>query len=111
MRDFPTGETLEQMALSDESKGDRFRAEADAWIDDNPEAWSYMLHMARLSAERHRRFGIGALCEHVRWEMLAKGVDSFKLNNNYRSHFARRLIKEVPECEPYIATRSAVVDE
>ena len=100
----------EQMVLIETTKADRFREDADAWIEANPQAWQYMRDAAKLSAAHHRRFGIGALCEHVRWQMFAKGDDSFKLNNNYRAHFARRLIREVPECEPYITTRNSVLD-
>ena len=92
------------------SKGERFREEADRWIEANPRAWEYMVCQAEASARAKRRFSIGSLCEHVRWHMFAKGVDSFKINHNHRSTFARRLIEEVPECEPYITTRRSVVD-
>ena len=111
MSDFPSGETAAQMALFDESKGDRFKAEADAWIEANPEAWGYLTAQASVSAMNHRKFGIGALCEVVRWEMRnVRGDAQFKLNNNHRAYFARRLIEEVPECEPYIEVRRSVVD-
>ena len=92
------------------SKGERFREEADRWIEANPRAWEYMKVQAEASAIAGRRFSIGSLCEHVRWHMFARGVTGFKLNNNHRSTFARRLIEEVPECEPYITTRHSVVD-
>jgi len=102
--------SAEQMALVFETRGERFRREADEWIDANPEAWEFMVSQARASARACRRFGIGSLCEHVRWHMFIEGVDGFALNNNHRAAFARRLIKEVPECEPYITTRSSVLD-
>ena len=92
------------------AKGERFRDEADAWIEANPLAWDYMKHAAAMSASQHRRFGVKSLCEHVRWHMAAEGVTSFKLNNNNSAAFARRLIREVPECEPYIKTRSSALD-
>ncbi len=102
--------SAEQMALVFETRGERFRREADEWIDANPDAWEFMVESARASARAGRRFGIGSLVEHVRWHMFAEGVDGFKCNNNFRAPFARRLIKEVPECEPYITTRSSMVD-
>ena len=92
------------------SKGELFRGEADRWIENNPAAWNYMVSQAVKSANAGRRFGIGALCEHVRWHMFAKGDENFKLNNNYRAHFARRIIAEHPEVAPYISTRGSVLD-
>lgn len=98
----------EAMAYS--AKGERFRDEADAWIKANPEAWDYMKRSAKASADMGRRFGVKSLCEHVRWHMAAEGVTAFKLNNNHSAAFARRLIREVPECEPYVNTRSSAID-
>jgi len=100
----------EEIAMVSIAKGERFREEADAWIEANPRAWEYMKAQAEASSIAGRRFGIGSLCEHVRWHMFAKGVTGFKLNNNHRARFARRLIEEVPECEPYITTRASVLD-
>lgn len=103
--------TSEWHALQQQAKGDRYRSEADAWIADNPEAWEYMTDQAVLSASNGRRFGIGALCEVVRWKMRnVEGRTGFKLNNNHRAAFARRLIREHPEVEPYITTRGSVLD-
>lgn len=104
------GEDALETVLVDAAKGERFRSEADAWIDANPQAWAYMTEQALLSAHHRRRFGIGALCEHVRWHMFAKGDEGFKLNNNHRAAFARRLIRENPEIEPYIKVRDSVTD-
>lgn len=100
----------EEAVSAELAKGERFRDEADRWIEANPRAWEYMKAQAGASAVAGRRFGIGSLCEHVRWHMFARGVTGFKLNNNHRAAFARRLVKEVPECEPYINVRHSVVD-
>ena len=102
--------SVEEIGIVDTAKGERFTAEADAWIEQNPDAWSYMVSQARACAHASRRFGIGSLCEHVRWHMFAEGVTGFKLNNSHRAAFARRLMEEVPECRPYIATRHSVCD-
>lgn len=103
--------SAEQMALFDISKAERIRAEADEWVSDNPQAWEFMKASARESARNGIRFGIGALSEVVRWQMRnVRGDESFKLNNTHRAAFARRLIAEVPECKPYIETRSSVMD-
>ena len=102
---------FEESLLADQAKGDRYREEADAWIADNPEAWDYMTDQALVSARNGRRFGIGALCEVVRWKMRnVEGRTGFKLNNSHRAAFARRLVKEHPEIAPYISMRSSVID-
>ena len=104
------GETGEQLALIDLPKADRFKSEADEWVRKNPEAWAYIRGEAKKRTEQQRRFGIGELCEQVRWHMAAQGVDGFKINNNHRAALARRLIVEYPPCKRYIATRSSICD-
>lgn len=105
------GESAQAAALGEYEKGMRMLSDADAWIERNPTAWAYMTEQARRSAANHVRFGIGALAEVVRWHMRnVKGDKGFKLNNDYRSAFARRLVKENPEVEPYIEMRSSCVD-
>lgn len=99
-----------QLALIDTSKGDRYKAKADEWVRRNPQAWAYIRNEAVERTERRKRFGIGELCEQVRWHMKAGGVDDFKVNNNYRAALARRLIAEYPPCRDYIQTRDSCVD-
>ena len=99
----------EQMSV-EIGKGERFKHDADKWIEANPEAWEFMKKSAQDSADSNRMFGVKSLCEHVRWHMYAEGHDGFKLNNNYSAAFARRLIEEVPDCAQYLRTRSSVMD-
>lgn len=110
MSRYYDGGDAESYAAIDTAKGERFIAEADAWIEANPGAWEWMTSRAVASAMGHRRFSIGALCESVRWEMFARGIDDFKLNNNHRAAFARRIIREHPETEPYIVRRHSACD-
>ena len=53
---------------------------------------------AKLCARGHRRLGIGMLFEVLRWEhrMATVGGDGFKLNNNYRSRYARMIMRTEP---------------
>lgn len=104
------GETGEQMAMFDIPKADRFKEEADEWVRLNPEAWWYIRCEAVERTERGKRFGIGELCEQVRWHMRAQGNTAFKVNNNHRAALARRLIAEYPPCRDYIKTRSSICD-
>ena len=48
------------------------------------------------------RYGIGAICESIRYDWTLAGrlgvdADGFKVNNNHRSRLARRLMAEHPD--------------
>lgn len=55
-----------------------------------------------------RHFGIACLWENVRWKvaMETKG-DDFKLNNSFRSAYARLLILEHPQFQNFFQTRKS----
>lgn len=107
---YYAGEDPEQLALFDTAKADRYKEKADEWVKKNPDAWAFIRNEAVRRTYEQKRFGIGELCEQVRWHMRANGVDSFKVNNNIRAVLARRLIDEYPPCEPYIEVRGSCVD-
>ena len=109
-RDFPSGETAEQMALFDCAKADRFRAMADEWVRANHGTWLWMVSQASSYAASKRRFSIARLVEEARYTKPVKGVDEYKINHDIRPELARRLIKAVPACKPYNSTRASVVD-
>lgn len=46
----------------------------------------------------YRQFSANAIFERIRWELaIEKKDDGFKMNNNYRAYYARRLMAENPE--------------
>jgi hypothetical protein len=54
----------------------------------------------KLLARGHTRLGIGMLYERLRWQVFMETVDDdydFKLPNNYRSHYARLIMKQEPD--------------
>lgn len=109
---FYDGTDPEAMCAEDCAKGERYMDEAREWIDANPNGWGYIVEQALLSASLHRRFGMKALCEHVRWHMSVNVGDAeFKLNNNYTAAFTRLLVSEHPEVKPYVKTRHSVIDQ
>ena len=66
---------------------------------EHPEVYRELEVLATVWLRRHDRLGIGMLWERLRWEYGVgdhSGKD-FKLNNDYRSHFARLLIRNHPE--------------
>ncbi|MEK2479553.1 hypothetical protein [Streptomyces noursei] len=67
-------------------------------------------HLERLTGdcvERGlKRIGIGMLFEVLRWQYgLATRGEPWKLNNDYRSRYVRRLIELHPEWSPLFETR------
>ncbi|MGV9815780.1 hypothetical protein ACWDTQ_28205 [Streptomyces cellulosae] len=52
--------------------------------------------------------GIGFLCEILRWNQGIKtnSHDDFKINNDFRAHYARMMIARNPEWEGRIRVRA-----
>jgi hypothetical protein len=73
---------------------------------ENPQVYEE-LKMLALRARRRgaTRIGIGMLFEVLRWrQTLRTDGDAYKLNNNYRSRYARMLMRE-PELAGCFETR------
>lgn len=110
MGEFPTGDSLEQMALFDTEKGDALKSKATDWIRANHGVWLWMCQQARRCAAEERRFSIARLVEEARYTKPVRGVDEYRINNDIRAPLARLLKEAVPDCAPYIEIRSSVVD-
>ena len=55
------------------------------------------------------QYGIGGLFEVLRWQRRMETVDpasDYKLNNNYRSFYARLLMEREPELRDFFELRS-----
>jgi hypothetical protein len=67
---------------------------------DNPYVYSNLCRLARDYRGRYRlrRFGIGMLFEVLRWEVSMQTSDpNFKLNNDFRAHYARLIARQEPD--------------
>jgi hypothetical protein len=78
----------------------------------HPEVYDHLRKLAlRMVRRGHKRLGIGMLWEVLRWRtMLGARPDEddgqgWKLNNNYRSRYARLLADQVPELADVFHTR------
>jgi hypothetical protein len=64
---------------------------------ENPEVYKTLKKLAMvLVKEGYTKIGIGLLWERMRWEMLVRTTNrdpDFQFNNNYRSCYARLLMK------------------
>ena len=101
---------FEQMAMFEIAEGERFMFEAKEWIKMNHETWHWMCGQAMKYAAMEKRFSIARLVEEARYTKPVKGVDKYKINNDLRAPLARLLKEAVPQCAPYIQTRSSKVD-
>lgn len=67
----------------------------------NPWVYDALVRLARDMHERgRRRLGIGMLFEVLRWQWFRGTLDpssDFKLNNNYRSRYARMIATYEPD--------------
>lgn len=75
----------------------------------NPQVYEELVRLARkAAASGHRRLGVGMLWEVMRWNALfrvAHGETEFKLNNNFRSRYARLVMEREPDLTDVFETR------
>ncbi len=78
-----------------------------AFDEANPHVFRELVKMTRALLDRgHQRVGIGMLFEVLRWRrMMRTAGDEFKLNNNYRSRYARAIMQAHPELDGVFEVR------
>lgn len=99
--DQPTGHVGPPVGLTIEEAFEAFHAA-------NPHVYQTLVRMAWEAKNRGvRKVGIGMMFEVLRWNhALQTGGDDFKLNNNYRSYYARRIMMDDPRLEGIFETRA-----
>lgn len=57
-------------------------------------------------------YSADAIWQRLRWhvEIETKGRDDFKLNNNYRTYYGRRFMREHPEHDGFFETRERGIE-
>lgn len=97
---WPTGHIGPHPELTIEQAFWRFHAE-------NPDVYRELVVLARRAvAAGQTKLGIGMLFEVLRWERsLRTGGDEFRLNNNYRSYYARLIMLREPDLAGIFETR------
>lgn len=68
----------------------------------NPVVYEQLLNLVMVAVDLGRtRVGIGQLFEVLRWDWMIAGLpdehEQWKLNNNYRSRYARMMMREYPD--------------
>lgn len=57
--------------------------------------------------EGHKAFGIGYIWERIRWKLpIDTYGEDFKLNNNFRSRYVRKIEQNEPGLKGFFRTRS-----
>lgn len=86
----------------------KLRQAAADWVTANPQAFALFERFALEMAARGHRFGMKALAERVRWQVLAtweKDAAGYRLNNNLTAYLGRELVARHPSLKPFIEFR------
>lgn len=81
--------------------------------ESNPHVYTALVQMARDLVNRgHRRIGMKMLFEVLRWQTAMYTTGStFKLNNNYTSHYARVIMENEPDLRGVFELRALKDDQ
>lgn len=86
------------MGLSDFEFSDYLNTEigkrARAYDVENPKVWELFTRFAEMVKGRgYNHYSSNAIFERIRWEIeIETSGDIFKMNNNYRAYYARKLM-------------------
>lgn len=75
---------------------------------DNPHVYRRLVELAReAQAKGHARYSIDGLFHVLRWEqpITTDTSEVFRLNNDYRSLYARLIMKQEPDLASFFETR------
>jgi hypothetical protein len=81
--------------------------------EEHPEVYEYLMRLTREVQDRgFKHYGVKALWERLRWHFqIEKGMgEDFKLNNNFSSRYARKIIAAHPELEDFFELRCLRAD-
>ena len=86
-------------------------AKFEIWDKANPDAWPLIVDEAMREVENKRRFGVRWIMENLRKvERTDRCGEPFHWPNEYAPIIARRLVREHPECKPFISLRKSRFD-
>jgi hypothetical protein len=94
---MPQGNDLFDFFVDDREMFEKYKE----WDARNPQFYPLFCRFANQLIERgHSNIGVALLFERIRWESMIKtDGEPFKLNNNYKSIYARRFMRDFPEHE------------
>lgn len=81
----------------------------EAFHEANPQVYVELVTLARQALKRgYKTYSINSLFEVVRWQRDISPLattDEFKLNNNFRSRYARLIMEQEPDLAGFFETR------
>ena len=86
----------------------------DRFHSDNPRVYQVLVRLAREWVARFggHKLGIATLYETARWQItLATNDAEFRLNNNWRSYYARLIMAQEPDLAGLFDLRASKADE
>lgn len=97
-----------------EVKGDSIPARFKRFHAANPHVYGALVHLARQYRQRRGdgKIGIGMLYEVLRWNyyMTTDSEDDYKLSNDFRACYARKIMAEEPDLKGIFQTKTSVAD-
>ena len=97
-------------ATSKKQRGEKFKEFHKA----NPHIFKLLVKYAREIKEAGvKKIGISLLIERVRWHghVKSKSKDGYKISNNHRAFYSRKLMRKYPEFEGLFTTKSMRPDK
>ena len=74
--------------------------------EENPRIWQLFQTFAREAKDRgFRHYSVNGIFELIRWHTRESGNDGYKVNNNYRPDYARKMMEQYPEFQGFFRTR------
>jgi len=65
--------------------------------NENPEIWEkFKWFSFQAKAKGFKRYSANGIFELIRWHSMTAGNDGFKINNNYRPDYARKMMRMYP---------------
>lgn len=79
----------------------------EQYHNENPHIWEAFVRFANEAKQRgFKKYSANGIFELIRWEMKGeKRFDGFKINNNYRADYARKMMAEFPEFKGFFEIR------
>jgi len=69
---------------------------------ENPEIWvNFVKYAAEAKAKGFKHYSANGIFEIMRWHTKISGNDSFKISNNYRPDYARKMMRLYPEYQGF----------
>lgn len=97
----------DQRELTTAERFEQFHAE-------NPAVYRVLCRLARewIARTGRHQLAIATLVERARWEiLLATNDPDYKINNNFRSYYARLLMAQEPDLADLFELRRSIADE